>query len=337
VPQGRAAHPRARSRSETVTARPSTHRLSLKDQPQVRSTGDTFRLLLRFAQERTGKTPDSLSLEDLDAPFIGAFLAHLEAARSNSIRTRNARLAAIRAFFRFAALREPAHAALIQRVLAIPQKRGERLLVEYLTREELQALLTSPDQATRTGRRDHALILTAAQAGLRVSELTGLTREDVHLGAGPNIRCTGKGRKERRTPLTRQTVTALRAWLAERGGGPADPVFPGPGGTPLTRSAVWRLITRHTSTTARSCPSMRSKHISPHTLRHTAAMQLLAAGIDRAVIALWLGHEQVETTQIYLHADLALKQRALDLTAPPGIGTGRYRPPDQLIAFLNGL
>jgi integrase/recombinase XerD len=306
-------------------------------QHTVAAYRDTFRLLLRFAQERTGKPPAGLALEDLDAPFVGAFLEHLQAARSNGARTRNARLAAVRAFFRFAALREPAHAALIQRVLAIPQKRTERLLVEYLTREELQALLASPDQATRTGRRDHALILAAAQTGLRVSELTGLTRADIHLGAGPNIRCTGKGRKERRTPLTRQTVTALRAWLTERGGTPADPVFPGPGGCPLTRSAVWRLIARNARAAAQSCPSMRAKQISPHTLRHTAAMQLLAAGVDRAVIALWLGHEQVETTQIYLHADLALKQRALDRTAPPGTPTGRYRPPDQLLAFLDGL
>jgi integrase/recombinase XerD len=298
---------------------------------------DTFRLLLRFARERTGREPASLALEDLDAPCIGAFLTHLEAARSNGVRTRNARLAAVRAFFRFAALREPARAALIQRVLAIPPKRADRLLVEYLTPRELEALLASPDQATRTGRRDHVLILAAAQTGLRVSELTSLTLADVHLGTGPNIRCTGKGRKERCTPLTRQTVTALRAWLAERGGSPGDVLFPGPAGAPLTRSAVWRLVARHARAAAQACPSLHARHVSPHTLRHTAAMQLLTAGIDRAVIALWLGHEQVETTQIYLYADLALKQRALDRTAPPGTTIGRYKPPDQLLAFLDGL
>lgn len=298
---------------------------------------DTFRLFLVFVQARTGRTPSKLFLEDLDAACVGAFLDHLERGRLNSVTTRNARLAAIRSFFRFAALREPASAALIQRVLAIPQKRTARLLVEFLTKEEVEALLAAPDPTTRTGRRDHALLLVAVQTGLRVSELAALVRGDVHLGTGPHVRCLGKGRKERCTPLTRQSVNVLAGWLAERGGDESGPVFPGPRSGSLSRGAIWRLVARHVRTATLSCPSLGTKHISPHTLRHTAAMQLLAAGVDRAVIALWLGHEQVETTQIYLHADLTLKQKALDRCAPTTTAVGRYRPADPLLAFLEAL
>jgi site-specific recombinase XerD len=298
---------------------------------------DTFRLLLRFAAEKSGRAPSELALEDLDARLIGSFLEHLETARSNTVATRNARLAAVRSFYRFAALSEPSNAALIQRVLAIPQKRSARLLVEFLRREEVEALVASPDRTTRIGRRDHALLLIAVQTGLRASELTGLTWADVHLGAGPHVRCLGKGRKQRCTPLTRQTVAVLRAWLAECSGDGPDPVFSGPGGGALSRDALWRLVVRHARDAAQTCPSLRAKRVSPHTLRHTAAMQLLAAGVDRSVIALWLGHEQVETTQIYLHADLALKQQALDRCAPSTTGTGRYRPDDRLLAFLEAL
>lgn len=298
---------------------------------------DTFRLLLRFTAETTGKPPSELALEDLDARLIGSFLEHLETARSNTVATRNARLAAVRSFYRFAALREPSNAALIQRVLAIPQKRSARLLVEFLDRQEVEALLAAPDRTTRIGRRDHALLLVAVQTGLRASELTGLTWADVHLGAGPHVRCLGKGRKQRCTPLTRQTVGVLRAWLGAYPGDSADPVFPGPGGRSLSRDALWRLVVRHARNAARACPSLRAKRVCPHTLRHTAAMQLLAAGVDRAVIALWLGHEQVETTQIYLHADLALKQQALDRCAPSTTTAGRYQPGDRLLAFLEAL
>jgi site-specific recombinase XerD len=299
---------------------------------------DTFRLLLHFARDRTGKNPCQLDLADLDAPLIAAFLTDLEARRGNSPRTRNARLAAIHSLFRYAALRHPEHAALISRVLAIPPKRFQRDLVTFLAPAQAQALLAAPDQSTRPGRRDHALLTLAIQTGLRVSEIAALRRCDVTLGTtGAHVRCHGKGRKERITPLTTQTTAVLRAWTREHGGEPAMALFPGPRGQPLTRSAIEHLVTRHATTAAASCPSLRDKHISPHTLRHTAAMQLLHAGIDIAVIALWLDHENTETTQIYLHADLTLKERALARTTQPGTTPGRYKPPDTLLAFLESL
>jgi integrase/recombinase XerD len=298
---------------------------------------DTFRLLLHYAQARTGKKPSQLDLADLDAPAIGAFLDHLEHDRGNAIRTRNTRLAAIHSMFAYAALSHPEHAALISRVLAIPPKRFDRALVTYLTSAEISTLLAVPDQATRRGRRDHALLQLAVQTGLRVSELTALRRADVHLGTGPYVRCAGKGRKERITPLTAATVAVLRAWLSEQPADPASPLFPGPRGTPLTRSAVEHMVTRHAATAAPRCPSLRSKNVSPHVLRHTAAMQLLHAGVDTTVIALWLGHESTETTQIYLHADMTLKENALARTTPAGTKPGRYRPPDALLAFLESL
>jgi integrase/recombinase XerD len=298
---------------------------------------DTFRLLLGFAQKHTGRQPCKLELEDLDAPLIGAFLDHLEHDRSNSIRTRNARLAAIRALFRYAALRHPEHAATIQRVLAIPTKRFDRSLVCFLTEPEIDALLAAPDRATWTGRRDHALLLTAAQTGLRASELTGLSRADVHLGTGAHVSCQGKGRKQRITPLTAQTVAILRIWLTERAGQPTDPLFPTRTGRTLSRDAIERRLAKHAQTAAAVCPSLADKKLTPHVLRHTAAMRLLRAGVDTSVIALWLGHAQADTTQIYLHAVLALKEKALARTAPPGTKPGRYQPPDTILAFLQAL
>jgi integrase/recombinase XerD len=303
----------------------------------VASYRDTFALLLAFAHQQTGRPPSRLQLEDLDAPLIGAFLEHLETQRHNSARTRNARLAAVHSLFRFAALRHPEHAALIARVLAIPPKRADRPLVTFLTDPEVDALLAAPDRSRWIGRRDHALLLLAIQTGLRVSELIGLQRHDVSLGRGPHLRCEGKGRKERVTPLTRQTVTVLRAWLAEQRGEPADPLFPASHGGPLSPDAVERLLTKHAAIAESSCPSLKGKRLSPHTLRHTSAMRLLHAGVDTTVIALWLGHETTRTTQIYLHADLALKQRALDRTTPPHTRAGRYQAPDTLLAFLASL
>jgi integrase/recombinase XerD len=298
---------------------------------------DTFRLLLAFTQDRTGTAPSDLRLDDLDAALIGAFLEHLRLDRRNSARSRNARLAAIHSLFRYAALRHPEHAALIQRVLAIPPARFEKTPVAYLTPQESGALLAAPDRSRWVGRRDHALLAVALQTGLRVSELTGLTRADVHLGSGPHVRCLGKGRKQRCTPLTTQVTRVLRTWLRERGGTPGDPLFPTSRGQPLSRDAVELLVARHTKTAQATCPALRSKTISPHVLRHTAAMALLHAGVDITVIALWLGHERSETAQIYIHADQTLKQRALDRTTPPGIRPGRYRPPDSLLAFLEQL
>jgi integrase/recombinase XerD len=298
---------------------------------------DTWRLLLTFAAHRAGKQPSQLDLSDLDAPMISAFLDHLEHERGNTPRTRNARLAAICSLFRYAALRHPEHAQVIARVLAIPPKRYDKALVTYLTEPELAALLAAPDRSTWAGRRDHALILLAAQTGLRVSELTGLTTSDVHLGAGAHVSCHGKGRKDRITPLTAGTIAVLRTWMAERGGQPGQPLFPARTGGRLSRDAIERRLTRHTATAAATCPSLKTKNVTAHTLRHTTAMRLLHAGTDTSVIALWLGHEQTDTTQIYLHADLAIKEKALARTTPPDTRPGRYKPPDQLLAFLEAL
>ena len=304
----------------------------------IASYRDTICLLLRFAHRRTGKAPHQLDIDDLDAPLIGAFLNHLETERGVGARTRNARLTAIRSLFGFAAYRNPEHAAVIQRVLAIPPKRTDRALVTYLTETEMHALLAAPDRATRIGRRDHVLLLLALETGLRVSELTALTCDAVHLGTGAHLRCHGKGRKERITPLRQQTRVQLQAWLTERAGAPDDPLFPGPSGRPLSRDAIRRLVERHVATAAMSCPSLTSKTISPHTLRHSCAMTLRRHGVDAATIALWLGHEDVRTTYgVYLHADLSTKEKALLRTAPPGTRTGRYRPPDPLLAFLESL
>jgi site-specific recombinase XerD len=298
---------------------------------------DAFRLLLAFAEKHLSKAPCDLLLADLDAPLIAAFLDHLETERGNGARTRNARLAAIHSFFRFAAVREPAHAGLIQRVLSLPQKRFDRDLVAFLSRAEAEALLAAPDTSTRLGRRDHALLLLMVQTGLRLAEATGLTAQDLVLGAGAHVRCNGKGRKERCTPLSRAAARVLRAWLAEQGASGTDLVFVSVRRTRLSHDAVERLVAKYALHASRACPTLARKHVTPHVLRHTTAVQLLEAGVDRAVIALWLGHEQVETTQIYLDADLAMKERALARTAPPGARSHRFRPKDSLLAFLEGL
>lgn len=298
---------------------------------------DTMRLLLGFAAQQLGKEPSELEIDDLDAPLIGAFLDHLERDRGNRVRTRNARLAAIRSLFRYAALRHPEHAAVIERVLAIPSKRFQRNLVTFLAEEEVEALLAAPDCSTWTGRRDRAMLMLAAQTGLRASELTGLRCGDVHLGTGAHVSCLGKGRKQRITPLTPATVAVLRVWLAERGGQPEAPLFPTRSGRSLSRDGLERRLAKHAENAGRSRPSLRGKRVTPHVLRHTAAMRLLRAGVDTSVIALWLGHEQVETTQVYLHADLAIKERALERTTPSEAKPGRYRPPDAVLAFLESL
>jgi integrase/recombinase XerD len=298
---------------------------------------DTFRLLLGFAQKRTGKQPCKLEIEDLDAPLIQAFLDHLERDRGNSPRTRNARLAAIHSLFRFAALRHPEHAALIGRVLAVPTKRFDRAIVTYLSKEEADALIDAPDRSRWIGRRDHALLTVATQTGLRVTELTSLRCQDAHLGTGPHVQITGKGRKQRATPLTKQTVAVLREWLTEHAGQADQSLFPTSRGRALSRDAIALLIAKHATAASRSCPTLKNKKVSPHVLRHTAAMNLLHAGVDSTVIALWLGHESVEATQIYLHADMQIKERALARTTPPNGTPGRYRPPDTLLAFLEAL
>jgi integrase/recombinase XerD len=303
----------------------------------IASYRDTIRLLLTYASQKLGVEPSQLDLDQLDAPLIGSFLDHLETERGCSARTRNTRLAAIRTFYRYCMLRHPEHAATIERVLQIGPKRHERALVTYLTEPELDALLDAPDRSTWTGRRDHAIIILLAQTGLRASELTALRCGDIHLGTGPHTTTTGKGRKQRITPLTKATVAVLNVWQAERRGTNDQPLFPTSTGKPLTRKALARRIAKHTTRAAERCPSLREKTITPHALRHTAAMRLLHAGIDTSVIALWLGHEQVETTQRYLHADLALKERALGKTKPLDSKPGRYRPPDALLYFLDQL
>jgi site-specific recombinase XerD len=298
---------------------------------------DSFRLLLHFVKERLGKIPSKLMIEDLDAPFLADFLEHLESVRKNSARTRNARLAAIHSFFQYVALEEPAHARHCQRILAIPNKRHERRPIEFLNREEIDALLAVPNLANWIGRRDRTLLLVAVQTGLRVSELTGLNCQDVVLGTGAHVRCLGKGRKQRCTPLRPETATMLESWLRERHGLPEDPVFPSMRGGKLSRDAIERLITKYTDIAKQTCPSLKRKNVTPHLLRHSAAMDLLHHGVDRSVIALWLGHESVETTQMYLHADMRLKEKALSRTTPLGVKPGRYQPDDRLLAFLESL
>ena len=298
---------------------------------------DTLRLLLVFAADKKGKGPSKLDIGDLDAPLIGAFLDNLEHQRKNGARTRNARLAAVRSLFRYAALRHPDHAALIERVLAIPSKRFDRRLVTFLTEPEIRALLAAPDRSTWTGRRDHALFSLAAQTGLRASELIGLRCADVHLAAGAHVSCEGKGRKQRITPLTSGLVSTLRVWLVERAGLSDAPLFATRSGKALSRDALEHRLAKYVQMAGDVCPMLMQKSVTMHVLRHSAAMRLLHAGIDTSVIALWLGHENIETTQVYLHADLAIKERALARTTPAETRSGQFRPADKLLAFLEAL
>jgi site-specific recombinase XerD len=298
---------------------------------------DTLRLLLRFVQETTGKQPSSLDWDDLDETLIAAFLQHLEGERGNSPRTRNLRLTAIRSLFRYAALRHPEHAAVIQRVLSIPPKRFEKRTITFLIAEEAKALIAAPDPTRWEGRRDRALLTLALQAGLRVSELIALTCADIVLGTGAHVRCEGKGRKHRSVPLTASAQAVLSAWLKERAGNPHDPLFPTRTGRPLSRDAIERRLASHAANAAKQCPSLKGKRLHPHVLRHSCAMSLLQAGIDTTVIALWLGHADVRSTQPYLHADLTIKEKALALVAPANVPPGRYKPPDAVLAFLEAL
>jgi len=298
---------------------------------------DTWRLLLGFTAQTRGLAPQQLDLAQLDAELVSDFLTHLETARGNSVRTRNARLAAIHSFFGYAALRHPEHAATIARVLDIPAKRHHRTDLTYLTAAEVTALLAAPDQNTAAGRRDHAMLQLAVTTGLRVSELTALTPADVHLGTGPHVACTGKRRKRRITPLDQQTVATTRRYLSGLPAG-TTVLFPTRAGTRMSTDAVAKRLDLHVTAAAVSCPTLGVKTVTPHTLRHTAAMRLLHAGVDVTVIALWLGHQSIETTQTYLHADMSIKERAMARTAPTGAEPGRYQPTsDELLAFLQAL
>jgi site-specific recombinase XerD len=303
----------------------------------VASYRDTFRLLLQYAQRHLDKAPSALTLPDLDTPFLGAFLDHLEQERDNSARSRNVRLAAIHSFFRYVALYAPEHSALAQRVLAMPSKRYLRRPIAFLTSVEVVALLAAPDLNTSSGRRDRALLLLAVQTGLRASELVGLRCEDIVLAPTGYVQCHGKGRKVRNTPLRKDTIAVLRSWLAERQGKPADPAFPAATGTALSHDGLQYLLKKHLAIAGSDCPSLAGKHVTPHVLRHTLAMDLLHHGVDRSVIALWLGHESSETTAIYLQADMQLKEQALAKTDSTGAQAGRFRPDDHLLTFLKGL
>ncbi len=298
---------------------------------------DTFRLLLRFAKATLNRAPSALRVEDLDVKFLGKFLDHLESTRHNTTRTRNNRLSALHAFFRYVAISEPSLGLQCQRILAMPVKRYDRHPVEFLTDDECAALVAAPNLSTWIGRRDRALLLVAMQTGLRNSEITGLQQEDIEMRSGAHVRCLGKGRKRRCTPLRRDVVAVLRGWLSEQRGKPTDPVFPSARGGRLSADALQRLVSRHVATARRACPSLATKHVKPHTLRHAAAMALLRGGVDLTVIALWLGHESAETTQIYLHADMQLKERALAHTTARGLPPARFRPSDPLLTFLEGL
>jgi site-specific recombinase XerD len=303
----------------------------------IDSYRDTFRLLLSFVQKTTGKAPSALDWDDLDERVISAFLDHLETERHNSPRTRNLRLTAIRSLFRYAALRHPEHAAVVQRVLAIPPKRFEKRTVSYLSAEEVGALVDAPDLDRWEGRRDRALLVLAVQTGLRVSELIGLDCGDAVLGTGAHVTCVGKGRKQRAVPLTISTQAVLRVWLAERAGGPKEPLFPTRTGRRLSRDAVASRVAIHAAMAAQRCASFRSKKLHPHVLRHSCAMSLLHARVDTSVIALWLGHADIRSTDPYIHADLTIKERALAMTTPVSVRPGRYKPSDALMAFLEDL
>ncbi len=302
----------------------------------VASYRDTFRLLLRFASTRHDKPPAKLTVEDVDADLVADFLVHGETMRGNTARSRNTRLAAVHSFFRYVALADPTWLLHSQRILAMPSKRYVRREVTFLNAEEMAALLAAPDRATWTGRRDHAMLLIAIQTGLRASELVALRCGDLALGSGAHIRCTGKGRKERCTPLRRDTAKLLVAWI----GNCSDdtrPLFPSIRGEGLSRDALEHLVRKHCLTASRTCPSLAAKRVTPHTLRHSTAMDLLHHGVDQAVIALWLGHESVATTQVYIHADMRIKEKALSRVAAPALPPGRFQPDDQLLSFLDGL
>jgi integrase/recombinase XerD len=297
----------------------------------------TFRLLLKFALKRLGVPPSKLTLADLNAPLLAEFLDDLEVNRANGARSRNARLAAIRSFYHYAALEAPQQSGLIQRVLAIPYKRLSRRLVDYLTRPEIEALLGATDKKTWLGRRDHAILLTTVQTGLRLSEITGLRQQDVFFGVGAHVRCEGKGRKERCTPLAKPAAAVLSAWIEELGREPSKFLFPNARGDRLSADAVQHMVAKHVAIAQQKCPSLINKRVSPHVLRHAAAMELLQAGVDRSLIAIWLGHESLERTQIYLDANLAMKEEILAKTRPVESKPGRYRPDDRLLSFLKAL
>jgi integrase/recombinase XerD len=300
----------------------------------ILSCRDTFRLWLTFLRHHTGVEPAALRMADVDAPVVLCFLDYLEQERSNSVRSRNIRLAALRAFFRFVALRDPASLGIVTRVLAIPVKRTDQKLIGYLTRPEIQALLTAPDRATWVGRRNHALLVTLYNSGARVSEITTLKQGQIRFAEHTCVQLIGKGRKERTIPLWADTARLLRGWFQELGEDPTHVAFPSARGTPLSRDGVDYLLKQTVQRAVAACPSLATKSISPHVIRHTTAMHLLQAGVDMATMALWLGHESIETTHMYLQADLAMKEKALKKLEPIEGEWKRFHADDPLLAFL---
>jgi site-specific recombinase XerD len=303
----------------------------------IGSYRDTWTMLLKYLTKTLGVPADKVDFDAITATNVAGFLDHLEHERGNATKTRNVRLTAIRSVLARALPDHPEHAATITHVLAIPPKRTTRPVLTFLTPEEVNALVAAPDPMTWTGRRDHALLTMTVQTGLRVSEICSLTIDDIHLGTGPCITCTGKGRRQRITPLTRMTVTTMTAYLTERSARAGTALFCGPQGQQLSRDALEHRLDRHLATAAKLCPSLAGKHVTMHTLRHTAAMTLLAAGVDVAVIALWLGHADTHSTDAYLHADMSIKQAALDRTRPPDVQPGNYHPEPGILAWLTSL
>jgi integrase/recombinase XerD len=303
----------------------------------ILSCRDTFRLWLTFLRDHTGVEPAALRLADVDAPVVLRFLDYLEQKRGNSVRSRNIRLAALRSFFRFVALRDPESLDIVTRVLAIPVKRTDQKLIGYLTRPEIQALLAAPDRATWVGRRNHALLVTLYNSGARVSEVTTLKQGQVRFAEHTCVQLVGKGRKERTIPLWVDTARVLRGWFQEVGEDAAHVAFPSARGTPLSRDGVDYLLKQTVQRAAVACPSLATKSISPHVIRHTTAMHLLQAGVDIATIALWLGHESIDTTHMYLQADLAMKEKALEKLDPIEGKWQRFHADDPLLAFLASL
>lgn len=303
----------------------------------IASCRDTFRLLLRFLKKATGIEPAAMKIGDINAPAVMAFLDSLEQQRGNSVRSRNIRLAAIRSFFRLIALRDPDSVGIATRVLAIPVKREDKKLVGYLTREEIDAILAVPDRTQWSGRRDHALLLTMYNSGARVSEMTSLQRNQVHFGASTFLQLHGKGRKERTVPLWPHTSRVLQAWFHELDGKCGSVAFPNARGRALTRYGVTYLLKEAATDAGVSQPGLQGRRITPHLIRHSTAMHLLQSGVDIAVIALWLGHESIEATHIYVEADLAIKERALAKLTPAEGTVPRFRPADSVLAFLDSL
>ena len=312
--------------------------MQLKASPNtIASYRDTFRLLLKYTADRLHRSPTDLQVADIDADLVGHFLSDIESKRGNGARSRNTRLSAIRSFFRYVAVNEPQLLHHCQRILGMQTKRHEKRVIDYLSLTEIEAVIAAPDLSMWHGRRDRALLALALQTGLRVSELVGLSCRDIVLGTGAHVRCIGKGRKERATPIRKDSVNVLREWLAERGGAEGDPLFISNRNTQLSRDAVEQIVRKHVQAASEGCPSLKKKRVTPHVLRHSAAMQLLQNGVDRTVIALWLGHESVETTQMYIHADIELKEKAMARTQSNKVPPGRYRPDDKLLAFLEAL